>query len=261
MKLTKTLLLALLVLTPFLAAPSMFARAENGDDDIVVEAALDDEDGDEEVVFVEEEEAVEEPQDQVEFSILFPYHQDKVFPAGAIITAFIGVNNKGDNPVVVNLLQGSLRHPQELSQVFQNFSTIHLADVVEGGQHATFMYKFRPSERFEPQPFGLVVDVGFTGEAQAQHFESAYNSTVQIAEEEYEFDLGTTVFYAVAGLAAAYFVFNNVLGGDSTKPAKAAAAQAEAPVETGTRRTSSTSGNQWLDNANIPSSGGKSVRK
>jgi hypothetical protein len=89
----------------------------------------------------------EEPKAEVELSILFPSHPNKglqmlwglgllrvwlagqggatrlfgwvspprswvcrtVIPAGAIVTALVGVNNKGDYPIVVNQLQGSLR--------------------------------------------------------------------------------------------------------------------------------------------------------
>ncbi|EDQ86221.1 uncharacterized protein MONBRDRAFT_28449 [Monosiga brevicollis MX1] len=242
MKFCRNVLLLALLLAPL--ALLSHAQDVEEDEDIEDTIVLDD-------LEVEEEEI--SLTNLVTTTTIFPSHVDKVFPAGSIVSAVVGVRNAASEPIIVNAMAASIRPLEDMTQSFQNLSLIFLADRIEPGEEASFNYKFRPSERFEPATFALVLDVGFTDAQDRQFVVQAHNTSVTITEAEDDGDLtGLLPFVSMAALAAFAYVY--LQKPELLQTAAAPAAKPE-KIERGTR--ASASGNEWLNSANLPQSARK----
>lgn len=173
-------------------------------------------------------------------SIVFPEHANKEFPAGDIITAVVGFHNNGESAFKVEALRASLRFPQDFRQIIQNFTVLETPNaVVPPKTHASFLYKFRPYEKFEPKDFGFIVEV-ICGDAQGDVFlNEAFNGTVNVVEGNESFDFQEAFSYVtyVAVLAAGFLFFRKPDGKKSYSTSK------KEKVEVGTKDSAD---NEWL---------------
>eukprot|EP01119_Soliformovum_irregulare_P014416 TRINITY_DN3943_c0_g1_i1.p1 TRINITY_DN3943_c0_g1~~TRINITY_DN3943_c0_g1_i1.p1 ORF type:complete len:247 (-),score=63.04 TRINITY_DN3943_c0_g1_i1:47-787(-) len=237
MRSLKTLLVLLLALTAICFSP---VRAQ---DDEPLEVNEDTPEDVEEVPFV-----LSSP--DVSTVTVFPRGQK--FVAGQQIVALLGFNNIGTGVFNVTAIRGSLRYPPDWKYIIQNYTTILYDEVVQAGEQNAFAYAFTPDPFLEPRTFGLQIDVYYTDETGANFTNAFYNSTIQLAEAEDDFDAQTLFTYVglvgVAGLIL-FVVYKSVRPAPKTRTPRA-------PVETGTRQVIQS---EWLEGTNATRSpGGKS---
>jgi len=234
-----------------------FAAEAEDAEDAVVEEVEEDEDEEDEVVATGDDEGEEEEEEasgdigassDVDVKIIFPEHSDLSFPAGSIVTALIGFHNKGQNAFTVQNIEASLRHLQDFSFHIQNFTNEAVNQEIKSHEHATFLYKFKPHESFDPRDFGFVLNVHYIDNNEAPYRHTALNSTVHIVDSEESFD--TRSFIAYVSTLAIGVLGVLVYKQKSTKPAAAANKKKEA-VETGTSKKTEVD-NDWLASANLP---------
>ncbi|EGD74083.1 hypothetical protein PTSG_05775 [Salpingoeca rosetta] len=227
--------------------PSSLVSA-NDDDTVTGEDVGDDMDN----VAVDEEAEEEEsdiddlelgPTKLVDVTAIFPDFPTLEIPAGAIVTAVVGLDNKADSPFVVSSIEGSLGAPFDYTQSFQNFTAMPIELRVDAGQQATFTYKFRPSDRFEPRDFALAVVVNLKDQSEGLFVNTAFNQTITLTDPESDVSskaiFGYILFAAVGVLAFLY---------SRPKPATKPTKQAAKRVETGAGMVQE---DEWLADTNV----------
>lgn len=246
--------IAALLLTQLPA--STYVAADEDLDDTVEGEEL----GEDTIVADEEIEDAEEidyddlelgPTKDVNVTALFPEFNDLVIPAGAIVSAVIGVDNQGETPYIVQSIQGAIGNPLDF-QSFQNFSEMPVELRVDAGEQATFTYRFRPSERFEPRDFLLTVVVNLKDKDEGLFVNTAFNQTVTLTDPESEGGVVTLLAYGAIAVAAAVFYMknaeNNGNNSNNGKKSSGSNKKAASKVETGTNMTQE---NEWLQGTNI----------
>lgn len=260
--LSKHFLLLVLLLVPAVLMTNQVVRA---DEDVEVEADTEGEqapevevEGEEEATGTDFEGAGDlSASRDVETSIIFPEHANKEFPAGAVITAVVGFQNNGDSVFKVEALRGSLRFPQDYRQVIQNFTTLETFNaVVPPKSHASFLYKFRPYEKFEPKDFGFVLELLYTDAEGGVFLNEAFNGTVNVVEGEESFDVQEAFSY-VAYIAAIVVAVVFYRQGDSKKSFSSSSSSKKEKVETGTKETTDS---DWLSGTHAVSPSKKSKK-
>jgi len=254
MKVFTIVLLAVLLLAPvtFYSNQQRFALAQDVDEDAVVEEDISDygeagsdEEGEENVTEEMGDDgeagALIGSHDDIVTFVTFPNNKDLDFPAGSIVTAFIGVHNKGAEPFIISGVDGSIRHPLDYSQAFQNFTPSHYELPLEPDSEITLEYFFRPADRFEPSEFGLKIDVHFHTQDENVFINPVFNQTVSILDAESTFEAKDYFIYVILA-AVALFVFMYKRGqdqGESTAATKAALAKADTALvrQAGTTNT------------------------
>lgn len=217
-------------------------RAEEGDplDDDEAE----EEDEDEDYEFEDEDEDEDDYDDDLggitanqdaSMNIVFPGHTGitKSFHAGSKIDAFVGFQNSGKGPFVVNMISGAFRHPQDASVIMQNFSGIIYNSTVAPGEERSFSYAFMPSKNIYAGT-DLILDVAVTYSTAEGNFfmDAAYNQTVTISDPEDYMDNKTWLAAAAATLIAVFFAYQKLLKAS----AKSYETKATSRTETGTEK-------------------------
>jgi len=235
--------------------------------------ALADEDETEEEETVEEEGGevpVEEPLEDKNTSpdadtmILFtkpPGTTNLELPAGQVSEFLVGFTNKGEQDMVVDSVEASLRYPMDFTYHIQNFSAIAYSKVVKGKQQATVAYSFAPADAFAGRPIGLVVNLQYRDSMGNMFIEPVFNETVQIVEFDEGFDTETFFMYVtIAGAVVLllFLLFNYVAGGSKKK----AGAGKRPAVETGTSNNDDVD-YEWIPKSSLrtPGSGKTSPRQ
>eukprot|EP00056_Hartaetosiga_gracilis_P001868 m.48133 g.48133 ORF g.48133 m.48133 type:complete len:276 (+) comp10814_c0_seq5:129-956(+) len=238
MKVAVVLIAAFLLLAPLaLSSNRGFALGQEDDvEDVILEDEEDGAYGDFGSEGEDEDEAYESDgligsnEDIVTF-VTFPDNQNLEFPVGSIATAFVGVHNKGDTPFILSGVDGSIRHPLDYSQAFQNFTPSNFELGIEAGTEITVEYLFRPADRFEPRDFILNIDLHFHSEEEHVFINSVFNETVTLVDAETQFDLKQTFVYLVVVAAALFaFIYKRDKGTENTAAVKKAQAKADAEL-------------------------------
>jgi hypothetical protein len=240
--------LSLVLLTLAVLSPLAFVRAE--EDDVVIADEVE-EDIIEDITEDEDEAPIVASSDDAQLTVVFPdYGDDVTVPAGSIVTAVVGIHNKGSAPFVVTSIDGGIK-TADFSESFQNFTALPINIPVDASGEATFTYRFMVSDRFDPNDFGMDIDVHFQDMEENQYVASAYNGPLTITETVSHFDLDTLLGYVIlAGIVGAgYFATVGqkkpaVVAAASKKTAKKLVAQ----VETGTKKATT---NEWLVGTNF----------
>ena len=136
-------------------------------------------------------------------------------PAGQIAEFLVGFTNKGDQEMVVDSLEASLRYPMDFTFHLQNFSALNYVKTVKSKQQATVAYSFIPADAFAGRPIGLTVNLHYRDAAGNFFIDPVFNETVQIVEFDEGFDTETFFMYVcIFGLAVlCLFLGFNYLSG------------------------------------------------
>merc|ERR1712227_879080 len=151
---------------------------------------------------------------------------------GQISEFLVGFTNKGEQEMVVDSMEASLRYPMDFTFHLQNFSAINYVKTVKSKQQATVAYSFIPADAFAGRPIGLTINLHYRDAAGNFFIDPVFNETVQIVEFDEGFD--TEVFFMYVTLAAGVFLvlflIYTFLPGSKGKKS----APVSKPVETGT---------------------------
>jgi len=228
-----------LVLISLLVSPLLLGgvRAEEDELEEEEEGVVEEEgDGAEEVV--EDEGVVEDDGKKTTSAdadtiILFtkpPGTSNLELPAGQVSEFLVGFTNKGDQEMMIDSMEASLRYPMDFTFHIQNFSAITYSKTVKPKQQATVAYSFAPADAFAGRPIGLTVQLNYRDAAGNFFIDPVFNETVQIVEFDEGFDTETFFMYvSLIGIAVLLlFLSFNFLGG------KKGSSRPKTVVETGT---------------------------
>merc|ERR1712013_897567 len=180
----------------------------------------------------EEDEGKKTTSPDADTTILFtkpPGTSNLELPAGQITEFLVGFTNKGEQEMIVDSLEASLRYPMDFTFHIQNFSAIAYAKTVKPKQQATVAYSFIPADAFAGRPIGLTINLNYRDAAGNFFIDPVFNETVQIVEFDEGFDTETFFMYVciAGGLVLLLFLAFNLLSGKKTS-------RSQKVVETGT---------------------------
>jgi len=236
-KVPQLLMLVLLVLPMIMVSENALARADEDELEEEEEGVVEEEEGAE----AGEETAEETPEEDdgkkttsadADTTILFtkpPGTSNLELPAGQITEFLVGFTNKGDQEMIVDSLEASLRYPMDFTFHIQNFSAVAYAKTVKPKQQATVAYSFIPADAFAGRPIGLTVNLNYRDAAGNFFIDPVFNETVQIVEFDEGFDTETFFMYVCifgASILLLFLAFNFLSGKKGGSRAK--------PMETGT---------------------------
>merc|ERR1719281_995477 len=181
---------------------------------------------------VEEDESKKLTSPDADTVILFtkpPGTSNLELPAGQISEFLVGFTNKGEQEMVVDSMEASLRYPMDFTFHLQNFSAINYVKTVKSKQQATVAYSFIPADAFAGRPIGLTINLHYRDAAGNFFIDPVFNETVQIVEFDEGFDTETFFMYVCifgAAVLLLFLAFNFLSGKKGGSRPK--------PVETGT---------------------------
>jgi len=230
-------MLSLFIMPMIMISENGLASAEEDEleeeDEGVVEEEEGAEAGDESVEEnVEEDEGKKTTSPDADTTILFtkpPGTSNLELPAGQISEFLVGFTNKGDQEMIVDSLEASLRYPMDFTFHIQNFSAINYVKTVKPKQQATVAYSFIPADAFAGRPIGLTINLNYRDAAGNFFIDPVFNETVQIVEFDEGFDTETFFMYVCifgAIVLLLFLAFNFLSGKKGGSRPK--------PVETGT---------------------------
>jgi len=178
-------------------------------------------------------------------------------PAGQVAEILIGFTNKGEQEMVLDTLEASLRYPMDFTFHIQNFTTATFTKSVKPGQQATVAYSFMPADAFAGRPIGLTINLNYRDAAGNFFIDPVFNETVQIVEFDEGFDTETFFMYVCMAGAVVLLAFlgYNLVTGKKARPGKV--------VETGTEGSDDVD-YEWIPKSalrNTPASGKTSPRQ
>lgn len=137
-------------------------------------------------------------------------------PAGQITEFLVGFTNKGEQEMVVDSVEASLRYPMDFTYHIQNFSAIAYNKVVKANQQATVAYSFIPADAFAGRPIGLTINLQYRDASGNMFIDPVFNETVQIVEFDEGFDTETFFMYVTLAGSVVLLLFLgfNFLAGD-----------------------------------------------
>jgi len=260
---TNLLLLGLVMMSMVMVSERSFARAEEDELEEEDEGVVEEEetgDAGEDAGTSDEDEGKKTTSPDADTTILFtkpPGTSNLELPAGQIAEFLVGFTNKGDQEMVVDSLEASLRYPMDFTFHLQNFSALNYVKSVKSKQQATVAYSFIPADAFAGRPIGLTINLHYRDAAGNFFIDPVFNETVQIVEFDEGFDTETFFMYlAIFGSAALclFLVFSHLSGKKgSARPGKV--------VETGTNGGDVDF--EWIPKSNLrtPGSGKTSPRQ
>ena len=139
-------------------------------------------------------------------------------PAGQITEFLVGFTNKGDQEMIVDSMEASLRYPMDFTFHLQNFSAINYVKNVKAKQQATVAYSFIAADAFAGRPIGLTINLHYRDAAGNFFIDPVFNETVQIVEFDEGFDTETFFMYVCMAGAVVLLLFLgfNYLSGQSS---------------------------------------------
>ncbi|XP_039251337.2 translocon-associated protein subunit alpha-like [Styela clava] len=255
-----SLLFGALFATQFLAFSGVALAAED-QDEVEDEGAVDDEEDqlddegqveDDEAEVEDDEGEVEEDsestetdvekEDEIETltahpdtstAVIFSTGEEVELVAGKMFTSYIHFANTGSRNFIMTSVTGSFRYPQDYSYVIQNFTSLPLNKMIDGGKEGSFVYQFLAAEMASGRPFGLVLSLNYKDTEDKQYQDTVYNKTVTVQENEEGVDAETFFMYVTlaALLGLALFGIYHVVGSKSKRVKRVTTS---APVEMGT---------------------------
>jgi len=143
-------------------------------------------------------------------------------PAGQMVELLVGFTNKGEQEMMVDSLEASLRYPMDFTFHIQNFSAITFDKTVKPKQQATVAYSFVPADAFAGRPIGLTINLNYRDAAGNFFIDPVFNETVQIVEFDEGFDTETFFMYVCIAGAVVLLLFLgfNLLSGKKGRQTK-----------------------------------------
>ena len=236
-KIPHILMLAMLVMPMIMSTNNAFARAEEDELEEEEEGVVEEEEGAETSEetsddSTEEDDGKKTTSPDADTTILFtkpPGTSNLELPAGQITEFLVVFTNKGEQEMIVDSLEASLRYPMDFAFHIQNFSAISYAKTVKSKQQATVAYSFIPADAFAGRPIGLTINLNYRDAAGNFFIDPVFNETVQIVEFDEGFDTETFFMYVCifgAAVLLLFLAFNFLSGKKGGSRPK--------PVETGT---------------------------
>jgi len=230
-------MLLVLVMPMVMVSENAMARAEEDELEEEEEGVVEEEEGadaGEETVeeATEEDDGKKTTSPDADTTILFtkpPGTSNLELPAGQITEFLVGFTNKGEQEMIVDSLEASLRYPMDFTFHIQNFSAIAYAKTVKPKQQATVAYSFIPADAFAGRPIGLTINLNYRDAAGNFFIDPVFNETVQIVEFDEGFDTETFFMYVCifgAAVLLLFLAFNFLSGKKGSSRPK--------PMETGT---------------------------
>jgi translocon-associated protein subunit alpha len=176
-------------------------------------------------------------------------------PAGQITEFLVGFTNKGEDEMIVDHVEASLRYPMDFTYHIQNFSAVVYGKTVKPKQQATVIYSFIPADAFAGRPIGLVINLNYRDSIGNVYVDPVFNETVQIVEFDEGFDTETFFLYVtLAGLVMLllFLGYDFVSGGSKKKSGARKVA-----VETGTGKEDDVD-YEWIPKSALLSTPGSS---
>merc|ERR1719333_659228 len=256
----KLLMLAMVVM-PMVMIPMVRAEEDEleEEDEGTVEEEEGAEAGDDAGADDSEDEGKKTTSPDADTTILFtkpPGTSNLELPAGQITEFLVGFTNKGEQEMIVDSMEASLRYPMDFTFHIQNFSAIAYAKTVKPKQQATVAYSFIPADAFAGRPIGLAINLNYRDAAGNFFIDPVFNETVQIVEFDEGFDTETFFMYVCifgAAVLLLFLAFNFLSGKKGGSRPK--------PVETGTNENDVDF--EWIPKSNLrtPGSGKTSPRQ
>jgi len=230
-------MLVLLVLPMVMVSENAMAKAEEDELEEEEEGVVEEEEGtetgeDTAEETTEEDDSKKTTSPDADTTILFtkpPGTSNLELPAGQITEFLVGFTNKGEQEMIVDSMEASLRYPMDFTFHIQNFSAIAYAKTVKPKQQATVAYSFIPADAFAGRPIGLTINLNYRDAAGNFFIDPVFNETVQIVEFDEGFDTETFFMYVCifgAAVLLLFLAFNFLSGKKGGSRPK--------PVETGT---------------------------
>lgn len=169
----------------------------------------------------------EEKEDQLKSSpdadsvILFK-KKDQQFTAGIITKCLVSFSNIGRNEFTIEMMEASLRYPQDYSYYIQNFTAFQYNTVVKPGEQGNFEYAFQPHESFGGRPFGLSINLLYKDSDGKPFRDAVFNETIQLGENDDGMDGETFflyIFFVAVGILlvmGAYYGLTSIKSVKST---------------------------------------------
>eukprot|EP00088_Acartia_fossae_P048337 TRINITY_DN5272_c0_g1_i1.p1 TRINITY_DN5272_c0_g1~~TRINITY_DN5272_c0_g1_i1.p1 ORF type:complete len:198 (+),score=74.82 TRINITY_DN5272_c0_g1_i1:215-808(+) len=176
-------------------------------------------------------------------------------PAGQITEFLVGFTNKGEDDMIMDHVEASLRYPMDFTYHIQNFSAVVYEKTVKPKQQATVIYSFIPADAFAGRPIGLVINLNYRDSLGNVFIDPVFNETVQIVEFDEGFDTETFFMYVTMGglvILLLFLAFNYLTGGSKKK-----ASVRKAAVETGTGKEDDVD-YEWIPKSALLSTPGSS---
>ncbi|KAI6655016.1 Translocon-associated protein subunit alpha-like [Oopsacas minuta] len=223
LSLSCVILLSLLILSfPLLHTPSFLVNAQtdhHSDSDIetVVEPEEDghgerpdDAESDYED-FGEDEEDILKKAPGIETYMILTSHPEMEITAGDSAVALIGFYNGAKEDYFIHNIFSSLRHPQDLSHIIENFTVLSVDQLVPSAGRTAYDYEFTVGELYLPRSYGLMIEIRYKSAEDENEFGHAiYNNTVKLLEVVEVFDTETFFMYVfmVTGLIIFAFILH-----------------------------------------------------
>jgi len=167
----------------------------------------------------------EEKEDQLKSSpdadsvILFK-KKDQQFLAGVITKCLVSFGNNGKNDFTIEIMEASLRYPQNYSYYIQNYTAFQYNTIVKPNEQANFEYAFQPHESFGGRPFGLSINLLYKDSDGKPYRDAVFNETVQIGENDTGMDGETFFLYLFVAAVGALLVMGAYYSLTSIKSVK-----------------------------------------
>merc|ERR1712183_118175 len=152
-------------------------------------------------------------------SVIFNSGIEPVVVAGKKSKGYIHFANGGSNNFIVTSIEGSLRYPQQMDYIIQNFTSLRANKLIESGKEGSFSYPMFTSEQSEGNVYQ----------------DAVFNSTILVAENEEDIDTENFFMYLMLGGMASLTLFGLFhLCGGKKKGGKSKRPQAATPLDVGT---------------------------
>merc|ERR1712183_91660 len=140
-------------------------------------------------------------------SVIFNSGIEPVVVAGKKSKGYIHFANGGSNNFIVTSIEGSLRYPQQMDYIIQNFTSLRANKLIESGKEGSFSYPMLTSEQAGGRNFGLAILVNYQDSEGNVYQDAVFNSTILVAENEEDIDTENFFMYLMLGGMASLTLF------------------------------------------------------
>ena len=145
--------------------------------------------------------------------MLLTSHPDMEMTAGDSAVALIGFYNGAKEDFFVYSIHSSLRHPQDMSHIIENFTVLNIDQFIPPEGRAAYDYPFTVGELYLPRSYGFVIEIRYKSmKDDTDYGHAVYNDTVKLLEIIEVFDTETFFMYVfmITGLIILAFLIHYV---------------------------------------------------
>jgi len=166
--------------------------------------AEDEEEEDENVHYLTD---MPEPSPDVICNGVFPKFDGARLPMGEVADVIVGLVNRGQEPMNVTSIAGSINSPFDFGYYIQNFTGQQYNQLVHEDDEITLRYKFMPIDTLDPVDYHISLTVFYENDEEL-FSTTFFNATVTFYEPESAFGFQQIVKYLgmIGAAAAAVYV-------------------------------------------------------